>query len=80
MSGLRPREPRGLQVLQLLRGNACRAARERRYLYAYPSIDNGPSNAICRKLGFEIVGVTEYEYPPDSGTIMRCNDWRLELY
>ena len=22
-----------------------------------------PSNAICRKLGFEVVGVTEYEYP-----------------
>jgi RimJ/RimL family protein N-acetyltransferase len=57
-----------------------RAARERRYLYAYPSQDNGPSNAICRKLGFEVTGVTEYEYPVDSGNIMRCNDWRLELF
>jgi hypothetical protein len=26
------------------------------------------------------VGVTEYEYPIDSGNIMRCNDWRLELF
>ena len=63
------------KVIELLR-----AAHERRYLYAYPSVDNAPSNAICRKLGFEVVGVTEYEYPIDSGNIMRCNDWRLELF
>jgi RimJ/RimL family protein N-acetyltransferase len=63
------------QLIELLR-----AARERRYLYAYPSVDNGPSNAICRKLGFEVVGMTEYEYPIDSGNILRCNDWRLELF
>jgi RimJ/RimL family protein N-acetyltransferase len=63
------------QVIELLR-----AAHERRYLYAYPSVDNAPSNAICKKLGFEVVGVTEYEYPIDSGNIMRCNDWRLELF
>ena len=50
-----------------------------RYLYAYPSEDNHPSNAICRKLGFELTGVTEYEYPKGSGNIMRCNDWRLDL-
>ena len=35
--------------------------------------------AICRKLGFTQVGVTECEYPPGSGTILRCNDWRLDL-
>ena len=63
------------QLIELLK-----AARERRYLYAYPSVENAPSNAICRKLGFEVVGVTEYEYPIDSGNILRCNDWRLELF
>lgn len=57
-----------------------RAARKRQYLYAYPSVDNAPSNAICRKLGFELTGATEYEYPKDSGNIMRCNDWRLDLF
>ena len=62
------------QLIELLQ-----ASRKRRYLYAYPSEDNAPSNAICRKLGFEVVGVTEYEYPPDSGNILRCNDWRLDL-
>jgi len=63
------------QLIELLR-----ALRERRYLYAYPSEDNGPSNAICRKLGFEVTGVTEYESPIGSGNILRCNDWRLELF
>ena len=63
------------QVIEVLR-----AEQKHRYLYAYPSEDNAPSNAICRKLGFELVSVTEYEYPPRSGNILRCNDWRLELF
>jgi RimJ/RimL family protein N-acetyltransferase len=57
----------------------CRAERTHRYLYAYPSVDNEPSNAICRKLGFELVDEEEYEYPKGSGNILRCNDWRLDL-
>ena len=63
------------QIVELLR-----AAGKHQYLYAYPSVDNAPSNAICRKLGFELTNVTEYEYPKDSGNIMRCNDWRLDLF
>ena len=63
------------QLIDVLKGLG-----KRQYLYAYPSEENAPSNAICRKLGFEVVGVTEYEYPPDSGTILRCNDWRLDLF
>jgi RimJ/RimL family protein N-acetyltransferase len=58
----------------------CRAERKHQYLYAYPSVDNAPSNAICRKLGFELVDTEDFEYPPRSGNIMRCNDWRLELF
>jgi RimJ/RimL family protein N-acetyltransferase len=57
-----------------------RAERKHRFLYAYPSVDNAPSNAICRKLGFTLVDVSEYEYPKDSGNILRCNDWRLDLF
>jgi RimJ/RimL family protein N-acetyltransferase len=57
----------------------CRAERTHRYLYAYPSVENEPSNAICRKLGFELVDDEEYEYPQGSGNILRCNDWRLDL-
>ena len=57
-----------------------RAERKHRFLYAYPSVDNAPSNAICRKLGFSLIRVSEYEFPPDSGNILRCNDWRLDLF
>ncbi|HEX5197749.1 MAG TPA: hypothetical protein VFW26_11140, partial [Gaiellales bacterium] len=54
-----------------------RAEREPRFMHAYPSVDNGPSNAICRRLGFQLAGAVDLEYPP--GTPMRCNDWRLDL-
>ena len=47
------------------------------FLHAYPSAENGASNAICRKLAFTLLGEHEFEYPP--GNRMRCNDWRLEL-
>jgi RimJ/RimL family protein N-acetyltransferase len=48
-----------------------------RYLHAFPAPDNAPSNAICRKLGFELLGECAFEYP--AGRFMRSNDWRLEL-
>jgi RimJ/RimL family protein N-acetyltransferase len=57
-----------------------RAERKHRFLWAYPSVDNHASNAICRKLGFELVETEEFEYPAGSGNIMRCNNWRLELF
>ena len=57
-----------------------RAERKHQFLHAYPSVENHASNAICRKLGFELVGVDEYEYPKNSGNIMRCNDFRLDLF
>ena len=51
----------------------------RRFIFAFPSVDNGPSNAICRKLGFALVGETESEYPPKSGKRLHVNIWRLDL-
>src|SRR3989441_3273282 len=54
--------------------------RSHRYLLAFPSVDNHPSNAICRKLNFALLGQTEYEYPRGSGSFMRCNNWRLDLF
>jgi RimJ/RimL family protein N-acetyltransferase len=55
------------------------AASEHRYpsIHAFPSVDNAPSNAICRALGFALLGPCEVEYPP--GSLMQCNDWCLEL-
>ena len=59
--------------------DAARTEGGRRYVHAYPSVDNGPSNGICRKVGFELLGSHAFEWPPESGTMMRCNDWRFDL-
>ena len=56
---------------------SARAAGRHRSVYAFPSIDNAASNAVCRKLGFEPLGEVEVEYPP--GSMMRSNGWRLDL-
>lgn len=56
---------------------SARAERKHRYLHAFPSVGNPASNAICRKVGFSLVGECDFEYPP--GSFMRSNDWRLDL-
>ncbi|WP_189176249.1 GNAT family N-acetyltransferase [Streptomyces lasiicapitis] len=48
-----------------------------RHLHAYPAADNAPSNGVCRKAGFTLLGEEDMEYP--KGHWMRCNDWRLDL-
>jgi RimJ/RimL family protein N-acetyltransferase len=53
-----------------------------RFMHAFPNVGNAPSNAICRKLGFELLGfelleACESEFP--KGHVMTCNDWRLDL-
>ena len=48
-----------------------------RYLIAFPSVDNAASNALCRRLGFELLGEEDVEYP--KGSVMRSNAWRLDL-
>ena len=55
-----------------------RAEQTRRFVHAYPSVDNPASNAICRRLGFTLLGDDEFEFPP--GQYMRCNDWRFDLH
>ncbi len=54
-----------------------RSEGKHRFMHAFPAVDNPPSNAICRKLGFTLVQVCRFEYPP--GSFMQCNDWRLDL-
>jgi RimJ/RimL family protein N-acetyltransferase len=48
-----------------------------RYVHAFPSVENLASNAICRKLDFELLEEHDLEFPP--GHWMRCNDWRFDL-
>ncbi|MGH3082517.1 MAG: GNAT family N-acetyltransferase [Gaiellaceae bacterium] len=55
-----------------------RSEQRHRFVHAFPSVDNAPSNAICRKLGFTLLGEYDFEYP--KGSFMRCNDWRLDLF
>jgi RimJ/RimL family protein N-acetyltransferase len=47
------------------------------FMHAFPKVVNAASNAICRRLDFELLGEVDFEYPP--GTPIRCNDWRLAL-
>ena len=54
-----------------------RAEGTHRFLHAFPEPDNGPSNAICRKLGFTLLGEVEIEFP--LGHFAPSNDWRLDL-
>jgi RimJ/RimL family protein N-acetyltransferase len=71
---------RGIAGRATLRALAhARAGGQLRYIHAFPSVDNGPSNAICRKLGFELLEAIDFEYPPGSAQVLRCNDWRLDL-
>lgn len=58
--------------------DAARSDRKHRFLHAFPSVDNLPSNAICKKLGFTLIQECDFEYP--RGSYMRCNDWRLDLF
>jgi RimJ/RimL family protein N-acetyltransferase len=55
-----------------------RADGKHQYFHAFPKIENLPSNAVCRKLGFTRIEECDFEYPP--GHPIRCNDWRLDLF
>jgi RimJ/RimL family protein N-acetyltransferase len=69
---------RGIAGLAALQAIAIATSeRTHRFLHAYPSVDNVASNAICRKLGLRLNGPCDFEYP--KGSMMRCNDWCLEL-
>jgi RimJ/RimL family protein N-acetyltransferase len=47
------------------------------FMHAFPNVDNAPSNGICRKLGFTLLEVCDFEFP--KGHFMSCNDWGLNL-
>jgi RimJ/RimL family protein N-acetyltransferase len=61
----------------LLTADLARADGRRRYLHAFPSVDNAASNAVCRKAGFTNVGEVRAEFPP--GHPITCHNWRLDL-
>jgi RimJ/RimL family protein N-acetyltransferase len=69
---------RGLAAAATATSVGLAAAKGRhRWMHAYPKVSNGASNAICRKVGFELQGEVEFEYPP--GSRITSNDWRYDL-
>lgn len=44
-------------------------------IHAFPGATNGPSNALCRKFGFDLVGQETVDY---AGRALHCNHWVLE--
>jgi RimJ/RimL family protein N-acetyltransferase len=45
-------------------------------VHAFPGVTNEPSNALCRRAGFELLG--ELELPRDDD-VLRCNHWALDV-
>jgi len=54
-----------------------RASDGPRVVHAFPVPENGPSNAICRKCGFTLLGEVDFEFP--KGVWAPSNDWMLRL-
>lgn len=50
---------------------------DRDLMYAFPRIDNAPSNALAEAVGFRFVGVEDFEYP--KGVPIKVNSWLLDL-
>lgn len=45
-------------------------------VHAFPGVTNGASNAICRKVGFSLLGECDIEY---ADRLLRCNHWQIDL-
>ena len=54
-----------------------RARREGRWglVHAFPGATNGPSNGICRSLGFTLVGPREIDF---AGRVLHTNHWLID--
>ncbi|MFJ9607792.1 GNAT family N-acetyltransferase [Kitasatospora sp. NPDC101176] len=50
------------------------AARDGRWggVHAFPAVTNGPSNGVCRALGFRLLGEREVDF---ADRVLRCHDW-----
>jgi len=54
-----------------------RARGRNRLMHAFPAVDNAASNALCRRLGFTLLGEADVEYP--EGHTMRASHWVLDF-
>jgi hypothetical protein len=44
-------------------------------VHAFPATTNGPSNGICRSLGFRLVGEQDTTF---AGRVLRTNHWLID--
>ena len=45
-------------------------------VHAFPPVTNAPSNALCRKFGFALLGASDFVY---AGRTLHCNHWALDV-
>jgi RimJ/RimL family protein N-acetyltransferase len=45
-------------------------------MHAFPPVTNAPSNALCRKFSFSLLGERDFVY---AGRTLHCNHWMLSL-
>jgi RimJ/RimL family protein N-acetyltransferase len=45
-------------------------------MHAFPPVTNAPSNALCRKFDFSLLGQRDFVY---AGRTLRCNHWMLAV-
>lgn len=70
---------RGLAVASTAAALGHAAAQGRhRWTHAFPKVGNDASNAVCRRVGFALLGECDFEYPP--GHPIVSNDWRYDLH
>jgi RimJ/RimL family protein N-acetyltransferase len=64
----------GTRAVRMMLG---RARDEHRWglVHATPAVTNGPSNGLCRSVGFRLLGERDIEY---SGLPFRVNDWVID--
>jgi RimJ/RimL family protein N-acetyltransferase len=53
-----------------------RPASEIPRMHAFPPTSNAPSNALCRKFGFTLLGEHAFVY---AGRTLQCNHWTLDV-
>ena len=66
----------GAALRDVIRRLASEEDRDRDLLVAYPGVDNGPSNALCRRAGFEHLGS---DTEPWRGGQLTFNIWALDM-
>lgn len=64
------------QALALLVDDAREHRAGRRFLTAFPGVENAASNGVCRKNGFALVGVLTEAF---RGGELTLNEWMLDL-